>query len=305
MADQPEMAAGRTSGSRRRLLIPVGVALAVSAAVYLVSRVITPDINTSLFGQSAADTFELKSWLATGVLAFAAFQLYSALWIYGRLPWRKPRWIGPVHRVTGYATIVLSLPIAYHCLLAYGFRDFDRRTLVHSIAGCFFYGAFAAKLIVVRSKRLPGWALPVAGGTLVTLVVVLWYSAALWYFNNFDSPGLSPSVSVRAAHPGYAARPGGAGAASATPVGGVVPVTYRGIAIAPAALTVKPGTTIKWTNFDTTLHNVAITSGPVRFSSPAFNKGGSYNARFTQPGVYHYLCTYHPASMTGTITVKP
>ena len=195
--------------------------------------------------------------------------------------------IGPVHRVTGYATIVLSLPIAYHCLLAYGFRDFDRRTLVHSIAGCFFYGAFAAKLIVVRSKRLPGWALPVAGGTLVTLVVLLWYSAALWYFNNFDSPGLSPSVSaVRAAHPGYAASPGGAGATSATPVGGVVPVTYRGIAIAPANLTVKAGTTIKWTNFDATLHNVAITSGPVKFSSPAFNKGGSYKATFTKPGAY-------------------
>jgi hypothetical protein len=66
---------------------------------------------------------------------------------------------------------------------------FDRRTVVHSIAGCFFYGAFAAKVIVVRSRRLPGWALPVAGGTMVTLVVVLWYSAALWDFDNFDSPG--------------------------------------------------------------------------------------------------------------------
>ena len=31
-------------------------------------------------------TFSLKSWLASGVLALAAFQLYSALWIYGRLP---------------------------------------------------------------------------------------------------------------------------------------------------------------------------------------------------------------------------
>jgi plastocyanin len=306
MADQLDTAAGRTSGSRRRLLIPVGVALAVSAAVYLVSRVITPDINTSLFGQSAADTFELKSWLASGVLALAAFQLYSALWIYGRLPGRKPGWLGPVHRVTGYATIVLSLPIAYHCLLAYGFRDFDRRTVVHSIAGCLFYGVFAAKVIVVRSKPLPGWALPVAGGTMVTLVVVLWYSAALWYFNNFDSPGLSPSVSAsQAAHPGYPPTAGGAAGRLATPVGGAVPITYKGIAIAPANVTVKAGTTIKWTNFDATLHNVAITSGPVRFSSPAFNKAGSYKATFTKPGVYHYLCTYHPATMTGTITVKP
>jgi hypothetical protein len=29
----------------------------------------------------------------------------------------------------------------------------------------------------------------VAGGTTVTLVVLLWYPAALWYFNNFDSLG--------------------------------------------------------------------------------------------------------------------
>jgi plastocyanin len=43
----------------------------------------------------------------------------------------------------------------------------------------------------------------------------------------------------------------------------------------------------------------------VKFSSPAFNKGGSYKATFARPGVYRYLCTFHPATMTGTITVKP
>ena len=68
---------------------------------------------------------------------------------------------------------------------------------------------------------------------------------------------------------------------------------------------VKAGATIRWTNFDATLHNVAITSGPVKHSSPAFNKGGSYKATFAKPGVYHYLCTFHPGSMTGTITVTP
>jgi predicted lipoprotein with Yx(FWY)xxD motif len=195
-------------------LIPIAAGLAVSGLVYLATSVITPDYNTSLFGQRAQGAISLKSWLASGVLAFAAFQVYSALWIYGRLPWRKPPWVGLAHRSSGVAAVVLSLPIAYHCLFAYGFRSMDRRTAVHSIVGCFFYGAVAAKLIAVRSRRLPGWALPVAGGTLVTLVVVLWYSAALWYFNNFDSPGLSPSVS--AAAPAYSSSPG---AASGSPVG--------------------------------------------------------------------------------------
>ena len=165
----------------------------MTGGVYLLTQVVTPDINTSLFGRSMTDAFALKAWLASGVLAFAAFQALSALWIYGRLPGRRPGRLGRAHRISGYAAIVLSLPIAYHCLFAYGFRDFDRRTAVHSIAGCFFYGAFTAKVIVVRSRRLPGWALPVAGGTMFTLVVVLWYSAALWYFDNFDAPGLSPA----------------------------------------------------------------------------------------------------------------
>jgi plastocyanin len=303
MADEVQTP-GRQSGSLGRLLIPVGVALTLAGAVYLLTQVITLDINTSLFGQSAAGTFKLKSWLASGVLALAAFQLYSALWIYRRLPWRKPRWLGVAHRISGYAAIVLSLPIAYHCLRAYGFRHIDRRTVVHSVAGCFFYGAFAAKVIVVRWRRLPGWALPVAGGTMVMLVVVLWYSAALWYFNNFDSPGLSPSASA-ATQPAYPSTSGGTAGTPAKPRGGLVRVSYRDISIAPAKVTVKAGATIRWTNFDATLHNVAITSGPLKFSSPAFNKGGSYKATFAKPGVYHYLCTFHPGSMTGAITVTP
>ena len=62
------------------------------------------------------------------------------------------------------------------------------RLAVHSLAGCFLYGAFAAKVLLVQSRRLPGWALPVAGGTLATLVVVLWYSSAVWYFDGFRLP---------------------------------------------------------------------------------------------------------------------
>jgi Na+/H+ antiporter NhaD/arsenite permease-like protein len=60
---------------------------------------------------------------------------------------------------------------------------------VHSLAGCFFYGVFVAKVLVVRSRRMPGWVLPVAGGVLVTVIGVLWYSSALWYFNGHHLPG--------------------------------------------------------------------------------------------------------------------
>ena len=93
MAEEPDTTAGRRSDSASWLLVGAGIALAVTAAVYLATQLITPDIKTSLFGQSAADVFPLKSWLASGVLELAAFQLYSALWLYGRMPWRKPRWL--------------------------------------------------------------------------------------------------------------------------------------------------------------------------------------------------------------------
>jgi hypothetical protein len=115
-----------------------------------------------------------------------------ALWLYRKLPFAPapPRWVGPVHRVTGVVLIAVTIPVALHCLNAYGVQLSSPRLAVHSLAGCFLYGAFVAKILLVRSKRLPGWALPVAGGTLVTVVVVLWYTAALWYFNGFRLPHL-------------------------------------------------------------------------------------------------------------------
>ena len=44
--------------------------------------------------------------------------------------------------------------------------------------------------VLVRSPswRVPGWAIPLAGGTLAATVAVLWYASALWYFNDIKLP---------------------------------------------------------------------------------------------------------------------
>jgi hypothetical protein len=177
----------------RSFALAVLVLGAVTAGLYAFGTQHTADYSTSLFGQSGPDTLSLKSWLASGVLAFAVLQVGLALWMYGRLPFvaAAPPPIGNVHRAVGAAAILLTIPIAYHCALAYGVKtDIDTRIEVHSLAGCFLYGAFLAKIVLVRSPRwrLPGWALPLVGGTLVTLVAVLWYTSALWYFNDFSLP---------------------------------------------------------------------------------------------------------------------
>jgi Family of unknown function (DUF6529) len=168
-----------------------GAAAAVTAGLYVFGTQHVPDYSIGLLGSTGPDTLPLKSWLATGVLALAVLQLGLALWMYGRLPRIRPPTprIASVHRLVGAGAILLTLPIAYHCAFAYGVQTHvDTRVAAHSLAGCFFYGAIAAKVMVVRSRRFPGWALPLAGGTLVTLVALLWYTSALWYFDDFSLP---------------------------------------------------------------------------------------------------------------------
>ena len=57
-----------------------------------------------------------------------------------------------------------------------------------AVPGPLLYGAFAAKVLLVHSRRLPGWAMPLAGGTLAIVIGVLWYTSALWYYSGYQLP---------------------------------------------------------------------------------------------------------------------
>lgn len=186
---------GKGSGSAvrptaLRLAWVIFAAAVVFAALYLFGTHHTPSYTIGLFGQHGVDVYRLKSQIATGVLALALVQLLLALWIYRKLPGLggAPRPVGRVHRAMGVVLFLVTLPVAVHCMFAYGVQTYSTRVTVHSLAGCFFYGAFLAKVLVVRSRRLPGWVLPVVGGLLVTTIAVLWYSSALWYFNGDQLP---------------------------------------------------------------------------------------------------------------------
>src|SRR4051794_21151852 len=113
-----------------------------------------------------------------------------ALGVYGKLPWDAPPWAGDLHRVSGRLAFLFSLPVAYHCLWSLGFQDTNARVLAHSLLGCAFYGAFATKITIVRSRGLPGAALPIAGGLVFALLVLLWYTSALWFVRQQGWPAL-------------------------------------------------------------------------------------------------------------------
>ena len=175
-----------------RLTVIGLLAVGVAVGLYAVGRLHTPNYTISLFGQAGLDAVALKSALSSIALGVAGLQVLLALWIYRKLPLAgsPPRPVPLAHRVIGFGLFALTVPIAVHCLLAYGVQLTSLRVAVHSIAGCFFYGAFTAKVLLVQSRRLPGWVLPVAGGTLAVVVGVLWYTSALWYYNGFQLPGL-------------------------------------------------------------------------------------------------------------------
>jgi len=129
----------------------------------------------------------LKAWFATAAVACGLFQVLSALRLYDKIhiPRTFPPWLGQAHRLSGTLAFMFSLPVAYHCLWGLGFAtEGGTRRVLHSLFGCLFYGAFAAKVIIVRSKHMPNWALPVVGGTTFAILVLLWYTSALWLFTN-------------------------------------------------------------------------------------------------------------------------
>jgi len=84
---------------------------------------------------------------------------------------------------------------------------------------------------------------------------------------------------------------------------GTVQIAYRDIAIEPDTVRVKVGSTIKWTNYDSTQANVTSEGGPYKFASKNFGEGGTFELKVEKPGVIHYESTQYPVTMNGTVEV--
>src|SRR3954464_7810134 len=104
-----------------KLLIAAGIGAAVALALGVYGHVHDPS-QKLVFTLFFTSTIAMKVWFATVALAFAVVQVLSALWIYGKLPWRAPSWAGYLHRISGRLVFLISLPVAYHCLWSLGFQ---------------------------------------------------------------------------------------------------------------------------------------------------------------------------------------
>jgi hypothetical protein len=164
------------------VFIMIGAAIAVALGVY--GRVHEPS-GGALFTLGFPSLIWMKVTLATAAVVLAVVQILTALRMFGRIGHGPvPRATALTHRISGILAVILSVPVAFQCLWSLGFGTYDTRVLVHSLLGCAFYGVFVTKMLALRSRRMPGWALPWLGGALFTAMVVVWLTSAVWFFAN-------------------------------------------------------------------------------------------------------------------------
>ncbi|MGW3104858.1 DUF6529 family protein [Streptomyces sp. cg40] len=172
----------RRRDSPARYLVPALVAAAVAVGLGVYGKVHDP-AGTAFNLAGFSSTGAVKSWLATTAFFFALVQVVSAFMVYGKLP--GPSWSGTLHRWSGRIAFLVAVPVAVHCLYAFGYQTYSTRVMWHSLLGCLFFGAFSAKMLLLRSERLPGWLLPLVGGLVFTGLTLLWLTSALWFFRTF------------------------------------------------------------------------------------------------------------------------
>jgi plastocyanin len=125
------------------------------------------------------------------------------------------------------------------------------------------------------------------------------------------APTNAPSAAASAASGGgYTRRDYGVGSgASTAPATSMAPgtVALSGYAFAPATLSVATGSSLKFTNGDSTAHAIVIGENgtPASGQTPQqVEAGQSISITFPTAGTVRLTCTIHP-SMNATVTVGP
>lgn len=80
-----------------------------------------------------------------------------------------------------------------------------------------------------------------------------------------------------------------------------ISINIKNFTFTTKSITIKAGTTVKWTNNDSVAHTVTSDTGA--FNSSSLETGKSFSFTFNKKGTFAYHCTPHP-SMTAAIIVK-
>lgn len=182
----------------KSMAVPL-TAFAVGAVVALLVGVFGKVHDPTLDGTTTLGfrtVIDMKVVLTTVIGVLAVLQVLGALWLYGKLGTKAPSWLGTAHRTSGTIALLLSVFVAYHCLWALGLeyghlKDGEKvgaRTVIHGVLGCLIVGTAVVKIVAVKSRRAPGWFLPVAGGLLFTLFIAALLTSTLWYYLNHGWP---------------------------------------------------------------------------------------------------------------------
>ena len=189
------------TAEQKSIAVPLG-AFAAGAVIALLLGVFgkvhdpTTDATTTL-GFDTVLGMKVVVAVAIGVLAIG--QVIGALWIYGKLGIKAPSWIGTAHRISGTIALLLTVFVGYHCIWVLGLQsgtvhneyetfEVGTRTVIHGVLGCVVFGAIVVKVVAVRSKRAPGWFLPIAGGLLFAVLIAVVLTSAGWYLNEKGWP---------------------------------------------------------------------------------------------------------------------
>jgi hypothetical protein len=159
----------------------------VALTVGLLAKTQQSDSPSGYFELFFSDPIHMKVWFASAAAVLAGFQLFTAAWIFRKLPFPKPAWVNPVHRWSGRLAFLCTLPVAYHCVFKLGYQDYTDRVMFHSLLGSAFFGAYATKVSIVRLRRFPRFVLPIAGGLLFSVLIAVWYTSAVWFFREVDT----------------------------------------------------------------------------------------------------------------------
>jgi plastocyanin len=116
------------------------------------------------------------------------------------------------------------------------------------------------------------------------------YSGVAWLHDNGDGT-TDVSIFVTSSHE----------EAESGTEAGEASIEIKDFAFNAPSIEIASGTTVTWTNNDSTPHTVSQSGGG--FESGKIDPGGTFSFTFDEPGTYDYFCQFH-ANMKGTIIVN-